>query len=251
VGALPGSGDHICGWHIVLSSRDCVSSSFSTWATNATAAFNLHRRARLRPGTLRGYALAFVSVGAVAVLRLAVDPFISGVPFITFWPAVIITVLISGLGAGLLCVVVSVATADFFELPRRRSFYAESPADVGKCCTSDNLQVLGWRPKSTNARSSGRVRHKSLPCLQREGKRGEDRQDRRARRSMRSRARYGISVTARPAAVALDGAARARLRCLLQTSYRSISLSDAPSAHSTGGTSRGITLRKSRKILTY
>ena len=76
----------------------------------------------LRPAILGGYALAFVSIGAAAVLRLAVDPYISGVAFITFWPAVIITALISGLGAGLLCVVLSVAAADFFELPPRRSF---------------------------------------------------------------------------------------------------------------------------------
>jgi PAS domain S-box-containing protein len=84
----------------------------------------------LRPGTRGGYALAVMSVGAGTVLRLAVDPYVTGVPFITFWPAVIVTALISGLGAGLFCVVLSTAAADFFELSPRLSLYVENPADV-------------------------------------------------------------------------------------------------------------------------
>jgi PAS domain S-box-containing protein len=84
----------------------------------------------LGPGTLGGYAFAFVAVGAGIVLRLAVDPYVSGVPFITFWPAVIITALISGLGAGLFCVVLSTAAADFFALAPSLSFYIGSRDDA-------------------------------------------------------------------------------------------------------------------------
>ncbi len=51
----------------------------------------------LRPGTVGAYLLAFVSVGLAAVLRVAIDPYVDGVQFITFFPAVIITTLISGL----------------------------------------------------------------------------------------------------------------------------------------------------------
>jgi two-component sensor histidine kinase len=55
-----------------------------------------------------------------------------GVPFVTFTPAVIITALISGFGAGLFCTVVSTVFAWFFLLPARWSFYLENPADVAE-----------------------------------------------------------------------------------------------------------------------
>jgi two-component system, sensor histidine kinase PdtaS len=84
----------------------------------------------LRPGTVGAYALAFTSAGVATVLRLAVDPYVEGVPFITFWPAVIITALISGLGAGLFCGALSAAASDFFVLEPRWSFYVQNPADV-------------------------------------------------------------------------------------------------------------------------
>ena len=84
----------------------------------------------LRPGTVGAYLLAFVSVGLAAVLRVAIDPYVDGVQFITFFPAVIITTLISGLGAGLFSAVLSVATVAFFVLPPRLSFYVEEPGDV-------------------------------------------------------------------------------------------------------------------------
>jgi PAS domain S-box-containing protein len=85
----------------------------------------------LRPGTPEGYALALVSVGIATVLRLAIDPFVVGVPFVTFWPAVIITALISGVGAGLFCVVLSAAAGNFFVLrPHLVFFHIENRADV-------------------------------------------------------------------------------------------------------------------------
>ncbi len=84
----------------------------------------------LRPGTVGAYALAFASAGVAMLLRLAIDPYVVGVPFITFFPAVIITTLFSGLGAGLLCVVLSTAATDFFVLQPRLSFYVENPSDA-------------------------------------------------------------------------------------------------------------------------
>jgi two-component system, sensor histidine kinase PdtaS len=84
----------------------------------------------LRPGTVGAYLLAFLSVVVATVLRLVIDPYVVGVPFITFFPAVIIVTLISGLGAGLFCVVLSSAAAAFFLLPPIFSFYIESPRDV-------------------------------------------------------------------------------------------------------------------------
>jgi two-component sensor histidine kinase len=85
----------------------------------------------LRPGTAGAYILAFLSAMAATVLRLAIHPYVVGVPFITLFPAVIIVTLISGLGAGLFCIVVSSAAAAFFILPPPFSLYIERPADVG------------------------------------------------------------------------------------------------------------------------
>jgi PAS domain S-box-containing protein len=84
----------------------------------------------LRSGTLGGYVLAFVSVGVAAALRSVADPYVVGVPFVTFWPAVIITALISGVGAGLFCVWLSAAAADFFVIKPHLLFYIENRADL-------------------------------------------------------------------------------------------------------------------------
>jgi PAS domain S-box-containing protein len=92
--------------------------------------FILSDGAILRPGTIRAYLVAFVSVGVATALRLAIDPYVEGLQFATFLPAVIITTLIGGLGAGLFSVVLSVAAVAFFVLPPRLSFYVDEPGDV-------------------------------------------------------------------------------------------------------------------------
>ncbi len=84
----------------------------------------------LRPGTVGAFALALVSVGVAMALRLAIDPYVVGIQYVTFFPAVIITTLISGLGAGLFCLALSVGAAAFFVLPPRFSFYIENLSDV-------------------------------------------------------------------------------------------------------------------------
>jgi two-component sensor histidine kinase len=84
----------------------------------------------LRPGTVGAYALAFVCAGVATVLRIAIDPYVVGVQFITFFPAVIVATLISGFGAGLFCAVLSTGAAIFFVLPPRLSFYIDHPAEV-------------------------------------------------------------------------------------------------------------------------
>jgi K+-sensing histidine kinase KdpD len=83
-----------------------------------------------RPGTVGAYIFAFLCAGAATALRLAIDPYIVGVQFITFFPAVIITTLISGFGAGLFCVVLSAIAATFFVLPPRLSFYIDHPGEI-------------------------------------------------------------------------------------------------------------------------
>jgi PAS domain-containing protein len=84
----------------------------------------------LRPGSVGAYVLAVLSVGVATALRLAVDPYVVGAQFVTFFPAVVITTLISGFGAGFFCAVLSTAAADFFVLSPRWSFSVEDPANV-------------------------------------------------------------------------------------------------------------------------
>jgi K+-sensing histidine kinase KdpD len=84
----------------------------------------------LRPGTVWAYAFAFLCAAVATALRIAIDPYVVGVPFITYFPAVIITAVISGFGAGLFCVAFSAAAVDFFVISPRLSFYVERPADA-------------------------------------------------------------------------------------------------------------------------
>jgi two-component sensor histidine kinase len=84
----------------------------------------------LRPGTAGAYAFAVLCVIVALMLRLAIDPYVAGVQYVTFFPAVIVTALVSGLGAGIFCLLLSVGAAAFFVLPPRFSFNIENVSDV-------------------------------------------------------------------------------------------------------------------------
>jgi hypothetical protein len=71
----------------------------------------------LRPGSVEAYALAFASAGVATVVRLAIDPYVMGAECLPFFPAVIISALIGGRDAGLLCVVLSAAAVTFLQMP--------------------------------------------------------------------------------------------------------------------------------------
>jgi len=73
----------------------------------------------LRPGTLGAYVLAFLSTAVATALRIAIDPYVEGFQYIIFVPAVMITTLISGFGAGLFARAQQAAIA-FFILPFAR-----------------------------------------------------------------------------------------------------------------------------------
>jgi len=61
----------------------------------------------LRPGTVGAYAFAFACAAVGTALRLAIDPYVQGVQWVTFFPAVMIATLVSGFGAGLFCILLS------------------------------------------------------------------------------------------------------------------------------------------------
>jgi K+-sensing histidine kinase KdpD len=79
----------------------------------------------LRPGTVGAYALAFVLAGVATALQVAIDPYVLGARYIALLLAVVITTLISGLGAGLFCLAISIAAVNFFLLEPHYSFYVE------------------------------------------------------------------------------------------------------------------------------
>src|SRR5262249_45287133 len=84
----------------------------------------------LRPGTVGAYALAFACTAVATVIRVAINPYVEGVQYVTFFPAVIIATLVSGFGAGLFSLLLSVGAAAFLILPPRFSFYIEDLSDL-------------------------------------------------------------------------------------------------------------------------
>jgi hypothetical protein len=45
----------------------------------------------LWPGTVGAYVVAVLAAGTATMVRMAIDPYVAGVEYITFFPAVIIT----------------------------------------------------------------------------------------------------------------------------------------------------------------
>jgi PAS domain-containing protein len=114
----------------------------------------------LRPGTIEAYALAFASAGVATIVRLVIDPYVMGADCLPFFPAVIITALIGGRAAGLVCVVLSAIALTFLQMPpltfvlfvllaifivilvtRMRLAIEREQAERALCATKDNLQV--------------------------------------------------------------------------------------------------------------
>jgi two-component sensor histidine kinase/CheY-like chemotaxis protein len=71
----------------------------------------------LKPGSIGAYSLAIVLAACATALRLAIDPVVEGVQYITFFPAVIITTFVSGIRAGFLGVALCAAAAWILILP--------------------------------------------------------------------------------------------------------------------------------------
>jgi hypothetical protein len=70
-----------------------------------------------------------------------------GIQYITFFPAVIITTLISGFRAGLICVALSAAVAGFFVLPPRWSFYIAHPGEY-RLGIDDGTFIISWTERN-------------------------------------------------------------------------------------------------------
>lgn len=63
------------------------------------------------------YACALLCAAIATALQVAIGPYVVVIPFVTFFPAVVIAAMIGGLDAGLLCVVASAIASVIFEEP--------------------------------------------------------------------------------------------------------------------------------------
>jgi hypothetical protein len=100
----------------------------------------------LRRNTLLAYAISVASVVLAVLVRFAIgEGTVPGVPFITFYPAIIFTTLLGGLGPGLLAVLLSSAAAWYFFLPPAYSWVLgqqEALALIALQTRRDNLPLF-------------------------------------------------------------------------------------------------------------
>ena len=83
-----------------------------------------------RPGSLNAWLIALLVPGVATLARLAIDPWVEGVQFITYFPLLILVALVCGFRAALLAALLSTAASWYFILEPRRSFALEQVEDV-------------------------------------------------------------------------------------------------------------------------
>jgi K+-sensing histidine kinase KdpD len=94
--------------------------AFVRWTTEGVAVPTpIHRAARMFRGhPAIGYVVAFVSVDAATTLQWWASDFYQGAPFLTIYPAVVITAFVSGYPAGLLSAVLAGLSQWYFFIPQ-------------------------------------------------------------------------------------------------------------------------------------
>ncbi len=86
---------------------------------------------RVRASPLQRYGLGATAALVAAVIRLTLDPVLAlKVPFISFYPAVMLAAWLGGAPAGLACAAVSGLVADLLWLPPRGSLAVKEPGDL-------------------------------------------------------------------------------------------------------------------------
>lgn len=92
-------------------------SSQGAWAVWTDRLVRWHRQPSV------GYSVAVAAVAVATAARLAVDPVVgSGVPFLTYFPAIVIVSLLSGFWPAMLAVVLSLGLAWYLFIPPIHSF---------------------------------------------------------------------------------------------------------------------------------
>ncbi len=87
------------------------------------------RTRSFRSNPAKGYTAAVVVIAAILGLRVALGDLLQGVPFLLFFPGIILATFVGGVGAGILAVVSSATAAWYFIIPPVMGF-DWSPATV-------------------------------------------------------------------------------------------------------------------------
>jgi PAS domain S-box-containing protein len=82
------------------------------------------------PGSAGAYTVAALAVAGATFLRLAIDPFVTGVQFASFIPVVILVTFFLGARAGAFSIIASVLSAWQFVLQPRPAFHLQSRAEL-------------------------------------------------------------------------------------------------------------------------
>ena len=91
----------------------------------------IERALQVRERRLLAYAVAVIVIAIATALRIAVGgQLIAGVPFITFYPAIIIATLFGGFGPGIFSIVLSSAIAWYLFLPPADSLAIDDQAVI-------------------------------------------------------------------------------------------------------------------------
>jgi signal transduction histidine kinase len=127
-----------------------------------------------RPGSLNAYLIAILVTGLATVLRLALDPWVSGVQFITYFPALILVALLCGAGAGLLSALLCGIAGWYFVVEPRRSFALERVEDAVSLALffATALMIVGIVAAMRVA--IGRYRHLALTLRKRAERQTEE-----------------------------------------------------------------------------
>ncbi len=89
----------------------------------------IERVRRLRRNPVAAFSVAVAAVAVATAIRWLVDPqFIAGFPFVTYYPAIILTTLVGGFWPGVLSLILSTAAAWYFVLPPLHDWRLESHA---------------------------------------------------------------------------------------------------------------------------
>lgn len=87
-------------------------------------------RAIFPPNSARAYGAAVIITMAAVGLRLATADLFQGFPFITIFPAILLSTYVGGLGAGLLALVLGGAAGWYFVIPEANSFTVKSASQA-------------------------------------------------------------------------------------------------------------------------
>lgn len=100
---------------------------------------------RFRQEKWRGYALGLAVFVLALAVRFAMDGILpNGFPFLTFFPAIVLTTLLAGRGPGSACALVSLLSAWYWFITPRNSFYLDFEVAVAVIFLESSPSSISW-----------------------------------------------------------------------------------------------------------